>query len=154
MEVDEEPVVPGPSNAAAAAVAAGDPPSVLAASGVVGSVSVSLHPLVIMNISEHWTRTKAQNGAATNDVFGALIGKQSGRNIEIMNSFELDFSRIDGSVVIFRDYYDLKESQFKQIFPDMDFLGEYAAKVSYLLPVSGATHTCVTCYTLAVRIGI
>ena len=25
-----------------------------------GSVSISLHPLVILNISEHWTRTRAQ----------------------------------------------------------------------------------------------
>ncbi len=113
MEVDEAPV----------ASTSSDKSSVLA-SGVVGSVSVSLHPLVIMNISEHWTRTKAQNGAATNDVFGALIGKQSGRNIEIMNSFELDFGRIDGNIVINRDYYDLKESQFKQVFSDMDFLGK------------------------------
>ena len=27
-----------------------------------GSVSVSLHPLVIMNVSEHWTRRTAQEG--------------------------------------------------------------------------------------------
>jgi len=30
-----------------------------------GSVSVSLHPLVIMNISEHWTRVSAQEGKPT-----------------------------------------------------------------------------------------
>ena len=29
---------------------------VMADSGVAATVSVSLHPLVIMNISEHWTR--------------------------------------------------------------------------------------------------
>ena len=38
--------------------------SVMATSGTVGSVSISLHPLVIMNISEHWTRLRAQEGAA------------------------------------------------------------------------------------------
>lgn len=38
--------------------------SVMASSGTVGSVSVSLHPLVIMNISEHWTRIRAQEGSA------------------------------------------------------------------------------------------
>lgn len=38
--------------------------SVMASSGTVGSVSVSLHPLVIMNISEHWTRIRAQEGTA------------------------------------------------------------------------------------------
>jgi COP9 signalosome complex subunit 6 len=38
--------------------------SVMALSGVAGSISLSLHPLVIMNISEHWTRIRAQEGAA------------------------------------------------------------------------------------------
>ena len=36
--------------------------TVLASSGSSGSVSVALHPLVIMNISEHYTRIKAQDG--------------------------------------------------------------------------------------------
>lgn len=36
--------------------------SVLAPVGTVPSVMVALHPLVLMNISEHWTRTRAQNG--------------------------------------------------------------------------------------------
>lgn len=38
--------------------------TVLASSGSSGSVSVALHPLVIMNISEHYTRIKAQYGNA------------------------------------------------------------------------------------------
>lgn len=33
------------------------------ASGAVGSITCSLHPLVIMNVSEHWTRERAQEGA-------------------------------------------------------------------------------------------
>lgn len=36
-------------------------PSVMAA-GVTGSVSVALHPLVILNISDHWTRIRSQEG--------------------------------------------------------------------------------------------
>lgn len=36
--------------------------SVMATAGTSGSVSVALHPLVIMNISEHWTRVRAQEG--------------------------------------------------------------------------------------------
>lgn len=36
---------------------------VMASSGTVGSVSISLHPLVIMNVSEHWTRLRAQEGS-------------------------------------------------------------------------------------------
>ena len=38
---------PGPSSG-------GD--KIMADSGVAATVAVSLHPLVIMNISEHWTR--------------------------------------------------------------------------------------------------
>lgn len=98
---------------------------VMADSGVAATVVVSLHPLVIMNISEHWTRTKAQEGTPK-QVYGALIGKQNGRDIEIMNSFELDYSTIDGQVVIDREYYNQKEEQFKQVFSDMDFLGWYS----------------------------
>ena len=36
--------------------------NVMASTATTGSVSVSLHPLVIMNVSEHWTRVKAQEG--------------------------------------------------------------------------------------------
>lgn len=36
--------------------------SVMASSGVTCSISVLLHPLVVMNISEHWTRVRAQEG--------------------------------------------------------------------------------------------
>lgn len=95
------------------------------ATNVSGSVSVSLHPLVILNISEHWTRLTAQVGNAV-PTLGALIGKQKDRTIEIMNSFELSYNVIDDtSLVIDRDYYNSKEEQFKQVFCDMDFLGWY-----------------------------
>lgn len=100
------------------------PKNVMAASGTTGSVSVSLHPLVIMNISEHWTRIRAQEGSPQ-QVIGALIGKQRGRNLEIMNSFELLFDRIENSIIIDKDYYNHKEQQFKQVFSDLDFLGWY-----------------------------
>ena len=39
-------------------------PGVMASTGTSGSVSISLHPLVIMNISEHWTRVRSQEGKA------------------------------------------------------------------------------------------
>ncbi|XP_041366087.1 COP9 signalosome complex subunit 6-like [Gigantopelta aegis] len=98
--------------------------AVMASAGTSGSVSIALHPLVIMNISEHWTRVKAQQGEAQ-QVVGALIGKQKGRNIEVMNSFELLFERVDNNIIINMEYYNTKEEQFKQVFSDMDFLGWY-----------------------------
>lgn len=32
------------------------------AAGLTGSVSVALHPLVILNISDHWIRIRSQEG--------------------------------------------------------------------------------------------
>lgn len=85
------------------------------ATNVTGSVSVSLHPLVILNISEHWTRLTAQVGDSV-PTLGALIGKQKDRTIEIMNSFELSFMVLDdSSLLIDREYYNSKEEQFKQV---------------------------------------
>ncbi|XP_022909078.1 COP9 signalosome complex subunit 6 [Onthophagus taurus] len=101
-----------------------EPEKNVMAPGTTGSVTCSLHPLVIMNVSEHWTRERAQN-ASVQRVIGALIGKQKGRNIEIMNSFELVFSVIGEDVIIDRDYYNMKEEQFKQVFSEMDFIGWY-----------------------------
>ena len=94
------------------------------------SVSVSLHPLVIMNISDHFTRVRVQQqddarlplGALllecmavhvyeppfVSTVFGVLLGSQKGRSIEICNSFELvvsDDRQLD------REYFTSKEEQ-------------------------------------------
>lgn len=48
-------------------------------------------------------------------VIGALIGKQSGRNIEVMNAFELKFDIIQDDVIINQEYYATKEAQCKPI---------------------------------------
>lgn len=118
---------------------------VMANQSIIPSVTVSLHPLVIMNISEHWTRIRAQKKRKQQGkhyfyicfqesfllelfpyvVIGALIGKQKGRNIEVMNSFELKFEVVDDEIIILRDYYNTKELQYKQVFSDLDFLGWY-----------------------------
>ncbi|XP_025199089.1 COP9 signalosome complex subunit 6 [Melanaphis sacchari] len=103
-----------------------EPQNNVLATNVTGSVSISLHPLVILNISEHWTRLTAQVGNSVPSI-GALIGKQKDRTLEIMNSFELSYSVLEDNdtMIIDRDYYNSKEEQFKQVFCDLDFLGWY-----------------------------
>lgn len=73
------------------------------ASSSSSGLTFKLHPLVILNISDHYTRIKAQSqppptSSAVNDavsspppprVFGCVIGVQRGRTVEIFNSFEL-----------------------------------------------------------------
>lgn len=81
------------------------------ASSSSSGLTFKLHPLVIVNISDHYTRVKSQMNppiaaqhrstasAITNGadglaslpprVYGCVIGVQRGRTVEIFNSFEL-----------------------------------------------------------------
>ena len=55
------------------------------------ALSVTLHPLVIINMSDHFTRNRCNSaeGGTSTRVYGILIGVQNGRQIEIANSFEV-----------------------------------------------------------------
>lgn len=68
---------------------------VMAPSSASPSVIVSLHPMVIMNVSEHWTRLRAQQLGESTRVYGALLGKQKGRHIELCTSFEIKMNSDD-----------------------------------------------------------
>jgi COP9 signalosome complex subunit 6 len=51
-------------------------------------LEIYVHPLVVVNISDHFTREKClKKGIAR--VFGVLLGQQEGRRVEISNSFEM-----------------------------------------------------------------
>ena len=58
---------------------------------------------MLINISDHYTRTKVAS-PASNGVFrvmGCLLGQQSGRVVDISNSFEIKYERgDDGSIAI------------------------------------------------------
>jgi len=75
------------------------------------ALNIVLHPLVVINISDHWTRTKVQNKIAKPRVIGALLGTQDGRNVEIFNSFELVYDVVDGVVIIDTEYLNTKQDQ-------------------------------------------
>jgi len=71
-------------------------------------------------------RTKVQNNVENPRVIGALVGIQTGRNVEIFNSFELVFDIVDKQVVIDPVYLSKKQEQFKKVFAMYDFLGWYS----------------------------
>ncbi|KAG0353408.1 COP9 signalosome subunit 6 [Gamsiella multidivaricata] len=89
---------------------------------------IALHPLTLLNISDHYTRTAIQQAdGGSVHVIGALLGIQSGREVEIFNSYELLFNlQADGSIRIHEEYFVTKQEQFRQVFPAYDFLGWYA----------------------------
>lgn len=75
-----------------------------------------MHPapsqLVMINVSDHHTRVKANSpsGAAT-PVMGCLLGSQSGRVVDISNSFEIEYTMHDGKVVINDAFLTRKQEQ-------------------------------------------
>lgn len=71
-----------------------------------GALDVKLHPLVIINISDHFTRAKIRDNATR--VFGALLGVQEGRNVEIFNSFELVCTPVNDELVFDTQYLERK----------------------------------------------
>ncbi|KDQ54790.1 hypothetical protein JAAARDRAFT_134778 [Jaapia argillacea MUCL 33604] len=86
-------------------------------------LSLSLHPLPILNISEHLTRLKLQTKSNSPFVLGALLGTQNGREIEIVNTFELaveDGEKVDHGFLVSR------RDQYKQVFPSLEFIGWYS----------------------------
>ena len=50
-----------------------------------------VHPLVVMNVSDHCNRAKYIEPKLTR-VLGVLLGKQEGRALEINNTIEISYS--------------------------------------------------------------
>ena len=85
-------------------------------------LTFKLHPLVIVNVSDHYIRVKAQAAFSAESasagkghascsaeapsepavppprVFGCVIGVQRGRTVEIFNSFELVLDPVTGTL--------------------------------------------------------
>ncbi|KAJ0266971.1 COP9 signalosome complex subunit 6a [Hirschfeldia incana] len=105
-------------------------------------LTFKLHPLVIVNISDHYTRVKTQlnpppsvcatennNGEAMLQqpnprVYGCVIGVQRGRTVEIFNSFELLFD--PSTETLDRSFLEKKQELYKKVFPDFYVLGWYS----------------------------
>lgn len=86
-----------------------------------------LHPLALINISDHFVRIRA-NGLAQGSgrVYGCLLGQQNGREVSISNSFELKI--IDGmeGPDIDEAFLIKKQDQYKQTFAHLDVVGWYS----------------------------
>lgn len=115
-----------------------------------GSVAVVLHPLVVINISDHYTRFAAMRmfpeAAARNacsnpalaaqpltdaegntKVIGILLGEQEGRTVEVCHSFELPglISEV-GNTNVDVEFMQKRIEQYKQIFPSYAVVGWYS----------------------------
>ncbi|XP_050246034.1 COP9 signalosome complex subunit 6a [Quercus robur] len=101
-------------------------------------LTFKLHPLVIVNISDHYTRVKSQmqqpssnsnsdgnsNSNGNDRVYGCVIGVQRGRTVEIFNSFELLYDESTHSLD--RTFLEKKQELYKKVFPHFYILGWYS----------------------------
>jgi COP9 signalosome complex subunit 6 len=53
--------------------------------GSTSGLNISLHPLVIINISDHATRKKALSGGRPQRVLGILLGVQVGKIVGLLD---------------------------------------------------------------------
>ncbi|URE00437.1 COP9 signalosome complex subunit [Musa troglodytarum] len=108
----------------------------MASSSSGSGLTFKLHPLVIVNISDHHTRVRAQiqHSASASAaplaegvggrVFGCVIGVQRGRTVEIFNSFELLYDPLTHSLD--RSFLEKKQELYKKVFPNFYILGWYS----------------------------
>ncbi|KAI9310169.1 maintenance of mitochondrial structure and function-domain-containing protein [Dichotomocladium elegans] len=105
------------------------PSTIVSATPSSSGLSISIHPLVLLNISDHYTRAKLQDpeNASKGEVYGALLAQQSGRDIDVINSYEIPVPH-EGQVNL--AYLSSKTEQLKQVFPNLDFMGWYTIGTS------------------------
>ncbi|KAJ1950096.1 hypothetical protein EC988_004514 [Linderina pennispora] len=94
------------------------------------AATAAVHPLVLLNISEHATRTLAQTKHSKQEpglVCGALLGRQKESRTELFHSFELVFRqpRNDGTYELDSTHYLKRMDHMRQIFPEDDLVGWY-----------------------------
>lgn len=96
-----------------------------------GVSTALIHSVVVLNISDQWTRTRLQHGSPR-PVCGALLGKQTGRNIEIWNCHELVTSTLPAEnngagqrLLVDEEYFVQRGMLYKETFPELEFLGFY-----------------------------
>lgn len=87
-----------------------------------------LHPLVLINVSDHFTRSKL-NGVDSSGgefrVMGCLLGQQVGRQVDISNSLEILYSTDSGKVELNEAFLTKRIEQYKQVYKDLDVVGWY-----------------------------
>mmetsp|Transcript_2739 Transcript_2739/g.9632 ORF Transcript_2739/g.9632 Transcript_2739/m.9632 type:complete len:296 (-) Transcript_2739:3973-4860(-) len=89
---------------------------------------IRVHPLVLVNISDHCTRNSSRLSGTVSRQLGLLLGVQRGRTLEICNSFEAVTTRELSTEKTAFDitFLSAKQEQYKKVFPDLDVVGWYS----------------------------
>ena len=117
-----------------------------------GGTPAVLHPLVIVNITDHVTRinlpalgkqpTAAQAARSTRAV-GCLLGQQTGKSLEVHSSFELTYKTSGDHVVVDGEFLLARQAGFKQVFPEYDIVGWYTSGTGLSANDIAVTHKAI-----------
>jgi len=77
---------------------------------------VKLHPLVLINISDHFTREKVRSKTSpiysqSERVAGVLFGVQTGKVVDVLESFEMKYEILDSGVLQFDEEFLVNKKQ-------------------------------------------
>ncbi|KAE8911030.1 hypothetical protein PF005_g2121 [Phytophthora fragariae] len=94
-----------------------------------GERQIQIHPLVIVNITDHQTRQKCNSQLSQTEapqVIGALFGIQKGLDVDVYDSFEMKYDiGSSGEIQIDKEFLTSRIQQFSQVFPGFELLGWY-----------------------------
>jgi len=87
-------------------------------------LQIFLHPVVVVNVTDQYTRSvvRQKEGAR---VYGCLVGRQQGRRVDVLYSFEIlldENQQVDSMFILQRG------RQFYRTFEGMEVLGWYTTK--------------------------
>ncbi|XP_055388866.1 COP9 signalosome complex subunit 6-like [Condylostylus longicornis] len=103
-----------------------------------------LHPLVLINVSDHLTRESCRAISGQHGLFqsqsdvvvlGALLGTLDGGHLALVNSFEIAFLSASEESTAPRwsrglpdwDFFQQRLSQYHEVFPTLELVGWYVA---------------------------
>ena len=72
-----------------------------------GERQIHIHPLVIVNITDHRTRQKCNSQLSQTEapqVIGALFGIQKGLDVAVYDSFEMKYDVVSGEMQIDKEF--------------------------------------------------
>jgi COP9 signalosome complex subunit 6 len=86
---------------------------------------ISVHPLVVMSISDHYTRALYRQGKQNaTRVIGLVLGQQNGLNLDVANLIEITL-KPDGTVD--EQFARERIEAYKKMYPDLEVVGWYSA---------------------------
>ncbi|KAJ5752082.1 COP9 signalosome complex subunit 6 [Penicillium odoratum] len=107
-----------------------DTPSLVSQRRSESGLSIQLHPLVLLSISDHLTRHKARQRKGL--VVGGLLGQQNGQEITLEHVFECPTQLgSDGDFRILKEWFDTRLQQCQYIIPRtslLNYLSPYPVK--------------------------